>query len=163
MEHASALAKRQLPSETSGSTKPLLNSYEKMILQLVLRSRAALGLPALEPADAVVTVRAWAEILDGEVPENYLERAYVRAMRDKETGFALSAPELVQGFRSVCASERTAPRQDSNLLPGEVCQKCFGTGMYAPDKRDALGYRLPAQRCDHVAEITEDDLTAAGM
>lgn len=91
---------------------------------------------------------AWTEILEGEVPANYLDAAYLRAMRDKGNGFALSANDLVQGYRDVCQSERAMPQapQYSNLLEGEVCKRCFGTGMEsyaAPD-----GY-LQSRRCSH--------------
>lgn len=119
--------------------------------RLVVKSRVASALPALEPSEMIVAARAWAQILEGEVPDNYLEQSYVRAMRDKETTFALSAPEIVQAYRNICQDERAAPPipMDRNLLPGNVCGKCFGIGMEVPEGRDAVGYKLGARRCSH--------------
>lgn len=126
-----------------------------MIGRLIVKSRLAASQPPLDNPELIAQARAWSEILDGEVPEKDLESAYVRAMRDKETGFALSAPELVQGFRAFCVSERTAPQiaQNSNLLVGAVCPRCHGSGMEmvtaGPDDRYSY-----ARRCDHViAEV----------
>lgn len=90
---------------------------------------------------------AWSEVLAGVIPEDRLEDAYLRAVRDKTDTFPLSANELVAGYRALCESERSAPRlaQDVNLLPGEVCQKCFGTGW---EEFRENGYKQ-SRRCAH--------------
>lgn len=98
---------------------------------------------------------AWSEVLSGEVPESHLEAAYVRALRDKQGGFALTAADLVSGFRANCESERNAPRlvQDANLLNGQVCGKCHGTGM---EEFTEQGYKQ-MRRCDHAMPIADID------
>lgn len=103
-----------------------------------------------EPAESELMAEAWADVLDGEVPISDLERVYTRAMRDKTDTFPLTAPMMVKAYRDICDSDRAAPRipQEANLLPGEVCKKCFGTGM---EEFVVNGYRQ-AKRCDHVVE-----------
>jgi hypothetical protein len=117
------------------------------VSRIILRSRAAQSLPALEPEELVITLSAWTEILGGAVPENDLEPAYIRAMQDKENTFALGASEIVKAYRANCASERAAPRkpQTINLLEGEVCQRCFGSGWELVRKN---GYD-EARECGH--------------
>ncbi len=119
------------------------------------------ALPPLTNAELVFTIGVWTEILAGEVPETDLVKAYVRAARDKKSSFGLTATEIVQGYRAFCESERVSGMpQDNNLLPGRVCGKCHGTGMELvwTDRN----YQL-ARRCDHVEEITEEMLEAAGI
>lgn len=125
----------------------MLSSYDQVVGSLVVKSRVASGLPPLTNEELLAHTQAWAQILYGVVPENDLERSYLRAMRDKETTFALSAPEMVQAYRAECQSEIASPRpaQDANLLPGEVCQKCFGTGW---EEFKENGYKQ-SRRCTH--------------
>ncbi len=109
-----------------------------------------MSLPALSPDEFRLAVRTWCEILDGEVSGNDLSSAYIRAARDCQDGFPLSAGDIVRGYRANCESERVAPRPlDSKMLTGEVCGKCYGSGLYVSDEKDAQGYKLPAVRCDH--------------
>lgn len=125
-----------------------LNSYEKTIGRLIVKGRLADGLPPLDNKELFGQSRTWAEIVCGEIPDSYLNPAYVEAMRVKDS-FPLGASDLVTAYRALCESERSAPRQAQhhNQLPGEVCQKCFGTGweQYVADG----GYKA-ARRCDHV-------------
>lgn len=109
-----------------------------------------------DPAESDLLAETWTEVLEGEIPANYLETAYVRAMRDKQSGFALSSNDMVRAYRDVCLSERSSPRlaQGRNLLSGEVCPRCFGTGM---EQYIADGYKQ-VRRCDHaLAPLAEDD------
>jgi hypothetical protein len=98
---------------------------------------------------------AWSEVLDGEIPEKYLEPSYLRAMRDKESGFALSSNDMVKAYRDICLSERSAPRlaQATNLLSGDVCPKCFGSGM---EQYVEGGYKQ-VRRCDHAPTPRAED------
>jgi len=116
-------------------------------------------MPPLENEELMIHVATWSEILLGAVPENRLADAYVRAMQDSDNTYTLTAPQLIQGFRSLCASERNALAQTTNLLSGDVCKKCFGSGLYVPEGKDAQGYKLPAQRCDHVPVEDPDDVS----
>lgn len=139
----------------------MLSSYDLAVGSLIVKSRVAVGLPPLTNTELAAHISVWAEITFGVIPESQLEGAYFRAMQDKEDGFPLTAPGLVKGFRANCDSDRVAPQipQDSRLLTGDVCSKCFGTGLYVPDEKDAQGYKLPAQRCDHVPIEDPDDVS----
>lgn len=90
---------------------------------------------------------AWTEVLEGEVPPSYLDAAYLRAVRDKGTSYALTASDVVKGYRDECESERAAPQipQNTRLLAGEVCGKCFGSGR---EEVISGGYRV-SRRCNH--------------
>jgi hypothetical protein len=116
--------------------------------RMITQSRAALGLPTLEPAEVATQARSFATIIEGEVPDTYLESAYVRAMRDKESSYPLSAPEIVQAYRAITADETAAPPipRDRNLLPGNVCSRCFGQGI---EQILVDGYKQ-GRRCDHI-------------
>jgi hypothetical protein len=120
---------------------------------LVVKGRIGAGLPPLTNEELAIHTAVWAEIVFGVIPESQLERAYARAMQDNADGFTLTAPKLVQGYRSLCASEASAPQlpQTSNLLAGKVCKKCFGSGM---EQYVEGGYKQ-VRRCDHV--VAEDD------
>lgn len=122
---------------------------------MIVKSRIAASLPPLTNTELLAHVSTWEEIALGEIPEIYLETAYVRAMRDKDSGFALTASDLVQGYRANCESERALPQipQSNNLLTGEVCQRCFGTGM---EQFRESGY-ANMRRCDHVPLVTDED------
>lgn len=123
-------------------------SLESALANIILRSRSASSLPALTPVEFEIAVESWAQVIGPAIPESKLEAAYIRAMTDKESGFALGASELIKGYRDHCESERYAPQtpMDRNLLPGEVCQRCFGTGMEI--FCDADGYKQ-SRRCEH--------------
>lgn len=133
----------------------MLSSYDQAVGQIIVKSRVATSLPPLDNVELAASISAWAELLFGVIPENQLEWAYVRAMQDKDSSFALTAPGLIQGHRNACASEAASPRQpqDRNLLTGDVCPRCHGTGFeqYRED-----GY-VNSRRCDHV--IDEDDVS----
>lgn len=118
---------------------------------MIVKSRLAGALPQLSSAEFEASVEAWREVVDGEVPERDLDAAYIRAMRDKTSGFGLAANDIVKGYRDNCESERVAPMpQDVNLLNGQVCPRCFGTGL---EEYVEHGYKV-ARRCDHVvAEV----------
>lgn len=132
------------------TSQPAWNSYESALGKIILRSRAAKSLPALSLGEFNLAVEAFAEICGGEIPLDDLEHAYIRAMRDSEKGFAPGADDLVRGHRANCASEAASPRpaQDRNLLPGEVCKKCFGSGW---EQFTEGGYKQ-VRKCDHVVE-----------
>jgi hypothetical protein len=120
------------------------------VASLILRSRSAKSLPALTPDEFQLAVETWSEVLDGEVPGNALQEAYIRAARDKTDGFPLGANDLVTGYRANCESERAAPRlaQDRNLLTGDICKKCHGSGW---EEFKENGYRQ-VRKCDHLVE-----------
>lgn len=103
----------------------------------------------------MIHIRAWSEILYDAVPQSQLEHAYRRAMQENEDGFPLTAPKLITGFKRFCESQRTTPRiaQDSNLLNGEVCKRCHGTGM---EEFVESGYKQ-MRRCDHVPVVSEEE------
>lgn len=137
-------------------------------MRLIVTSRASLGVPALETRDLLIAVRSWCDVLDGEVPERDLEDAFRRALRDKDSSYSFGSSEVVKGYRANCESERAAPRQaqDRNLLAGDVCGKCFGSG-WEPTIVD--GYKT-RRLCDHLIPerrddepLIESDLTAAGF
>jgi hypothetical protein len=126
----------------------MLSSYDQAVGQLIVKSRIAAGLPPLDNYELALHISAWAEIVFGVIPESRLQDAYVRAMRDNADGFTLTAPGLVKGYRDLCESERLAPQMpmDRNLLPGNVCSRCFGTGLEQFIEAD--GYKS-SRRCEH--------------
>ena len=107
-----------------------------------------MSLPALTPDEFQGAVEAWSQVVAGEIPLDDLHKSYVRAMRDKQDGYALTANDLVRSYRAECESERVTPRQHHNLLSGEQCSKCLGTGMETYMEH---GYSV-ARRCDHMLE-----------
>lgn len=138
---------KQHPNGTSQTSQVASLSFRDKVGRIILKSRLACSLPMPEPTESHLMADAWVEVLEGEVPEGYLEAAYLRAMRDKGNGFGLSANDLVQGYRDLCESERAAPQipQNSRLLPGEVCQRCFGSGR---EQKLEGGYMV-SRRCSH--------------
>lgn len=98
---------------------------------------------------------AWVEVLEPVIPESSLEAAYLRAAQDKGSGYPLAASDLVQGYRANCDSERAAPQipQTANLLTGDVCKRCFGTGW---EQYREGGY-ANMRKCDHV--IDDEDMS----
>lgn len=114
-------------------------------------------MPPLDNDELALHISAWAELLFSVIPESKLGAAYVRAVQESEDTFTLTAPKLIQGFRALCDSERSSPRiaQDSNLLTGEVCQKCFGLGW---EQYIENGYKQ-VRKCDHVAVEDPDDVS----
>lgn len=86
--------------------------------EIIIKSRIAAALPPLDNEELAIAIQAWAEIFYGEVPESDLSAAYLRAMRDKDSSFALNASDVVRAFRANCESERAAPRmpERTNLL-----------------------------------------------
>ncbi len=134
----------------SQTSKPAWTSLETALGKVIMKSRLAGALPQLSSAEFEASVEAWAEIVDGEVPEKDLEPAYIRAMRDKQDGFPLSSNDIVKAHRDICESERASPRlaQNRNLLRGEVCQRCYGCGR--EQYQDEDGY-LVSRLCDHAS------------
>lgn len=106
----------------------------------------------------MIHVATWSEILFGVIPEGRLSDAYVRAMQDNADGYTLTAPKLIQGHRANCESDRVGPQipQEKNLIGGDVCQRCFGTGW---EQYREGGY-ANVRKCDH---IPTDDLTDADV
>lgn len=100
---------------------------------------------------------AWSEVLSGVIPEQQLESAYLRAIQDKADNFPLTANDMVAGYRANCSSDKAAPRlaQDANLLDGEVCKKCFGSGL---EQYVENGYKQ-VRRCDHIVAEDPDDVS----
>jgi hypothetical protein len=97
--------------------------------------------------ESELLAETWAEVLDGEIPAKELDAAYIRALRDKKDGFALTANDMVKAHRDNCESNRV-PRlpQATNLLSGDVCPRCFGSGL--EQFIDAEGYKQ-SRRCEH--------------
>src|SRR6185503_2237277 len=107
---------RQLQSVMSATSENPWQSFRAAVGKIILKSRLASSLPTPTAQESGLLAETWAEVLDGEVPMKDLDAAYLRAMRDKQGGFALTANDLVKAYRDNCESERVAPRQDSNLL-----------------------------------------------
>ena len=103
--------------------------------------------------ESELLAETWAEVLDGEIPVTDLDAAYIRAMRDKKDSFALTANDMVKAHRDNCESARVAPRvpQDANLLSGEVCPRCHGTGF---EQYREGGY-INSRRCDHATDYED--------
>lgn len=134
-------------SETSGSHLQTSN-YRSAIARLILKSRLACSLPALEPAELKIAVGAWLEILNGAVPLPRLHDAYVAAMRQKDSNFAIGAPEIVSAWGEIRESERSKPaRLNFRQLSGDVCSKCNGTGTEVV--RDEFHETTSARPCSH--------------
>lgn len=104
--------------------------------------------------ESELLAETWAEVLDGEIPVESLDAAYVRAMRDKTDSFPLTANDMVKAHRDNRESARVpaSPPQDSNLLTGDVCPRCHGTGL---EQYREGGY-INSRRCDHVTDDEED-------
>jgi hypothetical protein len=132
----------------------MLSSYDQAVGNIIVKSRVALNQPPLTNPELAASIAAWAEILFGVIPEPELERSYLRAMQDRESDFPVGAPSLVKAFRDNCASDAASPRiaQDTNLLPGNVCSRCHGSGW--EQYRD--GNYMNSRRCDHVVDDDED-------
>jgi hypothetical protein len=128
----------------------MLSSYDLAVGNIIVKSRVATGLPPLTNPELAASIAAWAEITFGVIPENELERSYVRAMQDRDSSYAIGAPNLIKAFHDNCDSERAAPRivQDRNLLSGDQCSKCFGSGW---EEFRESGYKQ-VRKCDHQVE-----------
>ena len=92
-------------SETSAiskrSTQP--TSREKIILSLILRSKADCGLNQPNAKEIEFIKRSWFEALS-DIPDAWLERSYVVAIKDHQNGpFGVS--EICQGWQVVKESE----------------------------------------------------------
>lgn len=135
----------------------MLSFYDRAVGALIVKSRVASSLPPLINTELAAHIAVWAEIVFGVIPEAQLEAAYFRAMQDKADSFPLTASDLVQGYRANCESERSAPQipQDKNLLAGDVCARCFGTGW----EQYREGSYANVRKCDHAVESSEDDVS----
>src|SRR5262245_36816205 len=119
----------QHPTAESNNSRPMQSSYDRLVGNLIVKSRIVSGLPPLTNQELAVHIRAWSEILNGVVPESRLEESYQRAVREHGEGFAIAVSEIVKGFRGICDSERVNRGQNYNKLTGQVCPKCKGTNV----------------------------------
>ncbi len=119
---------------------------------LILKSRLACSLPALEPNEFRVAVEAWQEVIAGAVPVKRLNDAYLLAMRNRDSNFAIGAPEIVKAWLEIQASERHKPSTAplDRMLQGDVCQACNGTGTELITK----GSTVLSRTCKHEAQET---------
>lgn len=78
-----------------------------------------------------VAIEAWSEIVTDVIPFSRLNDAYLGAMRNRETNFAIGAPELVKAWKVISEAERYRPMTGADIeqmLRGDVCKDCHGTG-----------------------------------
>lgn len=98
--------------------------------KLILKSRLACSLPALEVHELAAATEAWSEILVDTVPSHRLNDAYILAMRSHDTNFAIGAPQIVAAWKEIRQSEISRPKPLSvdRQIVGDVCHRCNGTG-----------------------------------
>lgn len=89
---------------------------------LILKSRLAYSLPALDVAEFAAAVEAWCEVLTEAVPRERLNDCYLYAVRHRESTFPLAAPELLTAWRFINTAE-AQERQSAR-----PCGLCAGTG-----------------------------------
>ncbi len=150
---------RQHHSETSAISASHLQvstDLKKAVGHLILKSRLACSLPALEPREFSVAVEAWIEIINGAVPAMRLNDAYLSAMRNRETNFAIGAPEIVKAWKEIQESERHKGNTAwlSRMLSGDVCARCHGTGTEVIMNGNVATGSRPCDHAELAAETT---------
>lgn len=74
---------------------------EEKLVDIIVRSRIALGLPDLDEGGYNTMAEEFNCVLDPGITVENLDEVYTRAMMDKETGYQLSSVELNAAYRSI--------------------------------------------------------------
>lgn len=116
---------------------------------LILKSRLAYSLPALDVDEFKAATEAWCEVLVETIPTQRLHDCYLHAMKNRDSSFPLSAGDMVRSWRDICNANRYKPVSAAldHMLRGDVCQDCNGTGTELIEE-GAMVYSRP---CKHLS------------
>ena len=117
---------------TSGtSANPLATTIDvrTMIAKIILKSRLACSLPALEVVELKAAVESWAEVIEGAIPAHRLNDCYIYAMRNRTSKFPLESGDIIAAYKSIANNERYRPLGQDRMIIGDVCLRCNGTGV----------------------------------
>lgn len=136
-------------SETSKTPSPTLQEYKVTVGKLILKSRLAYSLPALEVQELAAATEAWCEVLIDTIPIQRVADCYLHAMKNRDSSFPLSAGDLVRSWKDICNANRYKPVSAGldHQLRGDVCQDCNGTGTELITE----GSMTYSRRCRHLS------------
>lgn len=133
--------------ETSENPLTTTTNIRGVIAKIILKSRLACSLPALDFNEMRVAVEAWNEVLSGAIPIGRFSDCYVYAMRNRESSFALNAMDMIAAWKSIRSSEMHKTPPGRFELSGDVCSKCWGTGVEVVE--DEFHKTTSARPCSH--------------
>lgn len=97
-------------------------NFRNSLKAIILRSRLALGLPDITRDVVDKTAEEFDVLLDKGITDENLESVYLKAMRDKCNGYALSYVELNTAWREMKQQEKASSKM-----------QCPGCKMAAED------------------------------
>ena len=117
----------------------------EILATIISKARVVCSLPALEPDDLVAAVSAWEEILS-DIPGDWLDECYRRAMRSHRIRSPFSASEVYQAWEQVAeTSEYKSWRAErrKRILSSQCPDGCDGGWIFV----DASGARSGVKPC----------------
>ena len=124
--------------------------------KLILKSRLAYSLPALEVQELAASVEAWCEVLNDAIPIERLNDCYLYAVRHREGTFPVAAPELLSAWRFINAAESL---QRDRSKPCALCQGAGYGKVYDPKTDTEIEKECP--HC-HSKVVTSLERAAQG-
>ena len=117
----------------------------EILATIISKARVVCSLPALEPDDLVAAVSAWEEILS-DVPGDWLDECYRRAMRSHRVRSPFSASEVYQAWEQVAESpeyKSWRAERSRKMLSSQCPDGCEGGWIFV----DSSGARSGVKPC----------------
>lgn len=130
---------------------------------MILKTISLANMPALTEEELAKRTADWMGVLNGSVPENWLERSCQNAIYEHKGSFPVTCYEVLDGYkRLTSAPPAQKPAEEYKLATttgGGVCERCYGTNFEHIYNRAGhlIGVSL-SRRCDHRAILPGDGL-----
>jgi hypothetical protein len=109
--------------------------------------------PALTELEIGERTRDWAEALSPDVPENWLQQSFRRAVHDHRGSFPLTCYEVLDAYKVLRAEIPDEAPKGSLLASDEAareCRRCLGSGFVHKFDVDGSILGTTTKICDHV-------------